>query len=305
MREEIVQFGAEASLIGILTRPPGAKHACELPGVILLNAGLVHRVGPNRIYVDMARNLADLGFWVLRFDFSGIGDSVVRRDHLPFDRSAVLETREAMDHMRATSGVDRFILMGICSGAEVSYRTACRDERVVGAVLINPRDHLHDRSDRQLASFLKNRAMARHYWRLALFSSFGARNLLRALRGAVDHRRIIPAMLSAPWWVLRARGQGVSSAAGCVRENLHQLAERGVRLLHVYLEGDEGLDYFQLIVRKWLREWSALGLLEVRVIPGANHTFTLRWSQEHLLHLVQDWLHEVIRKRPSTKRLPE
>ena len=73
MREAAVSFGPNASLVGIITSPSVPAARRELPGVILLNAGIINRVGPNRIYVKMARRLADMGLPVLRFDFSGRG----------------------------------------------------------------------------------------------------------------------------------------------------------------------------------------------------------------------------------------
>jgi len=291
MNERPVLLGPTESLVGILTEPAETRLG-NLPAVILLNAGLVHRVGPNRLYVRMARSLAGLGFAALRFDFSGVGDSGVRSDHLPFHESSVAETREAMDYLQAVRGSNKFILAGICSGAAASFRTACRDLRVRGAVLINPREHLHDPLDQVLSSHLRDRALARHYWRLALFSSFRAKNSRRVLSGALDYRKIVPTLVGAPFRALFRRGGQASSVANEL-ENIKSLAERGVRLLHVYSEGDEGLDYFRLILGDKLRKWQARGILELEIVPAANHTFTLLWSQNYLLQLVQDWVCEV------------
>jgi hypothetical protein len=72
MNEEAVLIGG--SLVGILSRPPAGVDPA-MPGVLLLNAGRIHRVGPNRLYVAIARRLAAMGFAVCRFDLSGIGDS--------------------------------------------------------------------------------------------------------------------------------------------------------------------------------------------------------------------------------------
>ena len=289
MRDTALLLGRTESLVGILTEPPETERGDELPAVIILNAGIVHRVGPNRLYVSMARALAGLGFSVLRFDFSGVGDSRPRRDHLPFRSSAVLETQEAMNYLQAARGIEQFILMGVCSGAVVSFRTAGCDGRVRGAVLINAWGHLHDSVDGELSSHIRRRALAHHYWRLALFSSFGAKNVLRALRGAVDHRSIIPVMLGAPWRGVFTRQRSLSTGSNHVEE-LRLLAGRGVRLLHVYSEGDQGLDYLRVVLGNRRHELNRQGLLETEIVRGANHTFTLRWSQEYLLRLVQDWV---------------
>ena len=85
--EEAVIFGENHSLDGIITNPAAAGPIDSSPGVILLNSGLVHRVGPNRVYVKLARRLAGLGLTVLRFDYSGVGDSPNRRDSIALEES--------------------------------------------------------------------------------------------------------------------------------------------------------------------------------------------------------------------------
>jgi len=67
------------------------------------------------------------------------------------------------------------------------------------------------------------------------------------------------------------------------------LTERGVRLLQVYSEGDEALDYMHVVLGDKMQEWRANGMLTMEVIRGANHTFTLLWSQEYLLKVICEW----------------
>ena len=88
MKEEVLQFGQRSSMVGILHSPDGYANL-ELPAVLFLNAGLIHRIGPNRIYVKLARQFAQMGFFVFRFDSSGIGDSEVRKDNLPYEKSII------------------------------------------------------------------------------------------------------------------------------------------------------------------------------------------------------------------------
>jgi len=97
LRERTLLFGDGKSLVGIITEPPPSDEVLARPAVILLNAGLLHRIGPNRVHVRLARRLAEAGFVVMRFDYSGIGDSRPRTDDTPFARSALAETRQCMD----------------------------------------------------------------------------------------------------------------------------------------------------------------------------------------------------------------
>lgn len=290
MRENAVLFGKASSLVGIITDPPETARGKNLPAIVLLNAGIIHRVGPNRLSVKMARTLAAMGFVVLRFDFSGIGDSKVRADTLPFAKSAISETHEAMNYLQAARGSERFVLMGICSGAIVAFTTACCDPRVVGAVLINARGHLHGTND-ALSASISNRTLARHYWRIAFSSSFRAKNWVKAVTGKVDYQSLRRVMLGFQLRSLFTPRRKVSSGAHHAAADMRLLTERGVRLLHVYAEGDEGLDYLHVVLSDdeihALRAWEKMG---IEIIRGANHTFTLLWSQECLLQVVHRWV---------------
>lgn len=137
-REKAVRFGESKGLVGVLTEAaPAAGDAAGRPGVIFLNSGILHRVGSCRLHVRMARAYSAAGFHALRFDYSGIGDSEQRRDSLSFEESAVIETREAMDYLAKAKGVKEFVLIGLCSGADMAHETAVKDERVTGMVLLD------------------------------------------------------------------------------------------------------------------------------------------------------------------------
>jgi len=72
MTEQAIFFGVRQSLTGIVTEPVVIGGARVTKAVILLNAGIVHRVGPGRIYVRIARELAAMGFVVLRLTFPAL-----------------------------------------------------------------------------------------------------------------------------------------------------------------------------------------------------------------------------------------
>lgn len=137
VRQRVVKFGSATPLAGVLTEPPSGV-AKQPVAVILLNSGILHHVGANRLHVQIAHRLAASGFASFRFDLSGIGDSEARRDELSFEQSSPLETREAIDYLERAHGVRRVVLMGLCSGADVAHLTAIDDERVVGLGLLDP-----------------------------------------------------------------------------------------------------------------------------------------------------------------------
>ena len=288
MKEEAVLFGA-SSLVGVVTEPAAATGGRAPSAFIFLNAGVTHRVGPNRLYVRLARALAAQGFVALRFDFSGLGDSAARSDDLAVRKSVVLETREAMDFLARTRGVEQCVLIGICSGATVSLMVAREDHRVAGAVLINGQGHLRG-ADPALDPHLRARTLGRHSWRIALFSSFRSKNWRKAILGDLQPIPILRMLIGAPLGMILGRGtrRGAPEAHEAAAD-LRALARRGVRLFHLYCEGDEGLDYFNVVLGGEVPHVASNDRARFEIIRGSNHVFTLSWSQDHLVKVVCDW----------------
>ena len=107
------------------------------PALIILNSGLMHRVGTCRTSVVLARKAADLGILSLRFDHSGIGDSSPRQVLASDEERMLEEINAAQDFVQATYGISQFVLYGLCSGAQYSFKHAQTDNRVIGLVGID------------------------------------------------------------------------------------------------------------------------------------------------------------------------
>lgn len=112
-----------SGLFGIETAPAGDAGG---PVVIMANSGTDSHVGPNRLWVDLARQLAARGLRSLRFDLSGIGDSPTR----PGQPAAVSYAPDAIDDLcdvaAAVSPDDpsNVVLVGLCSSAYLSLEGA-------------------------------------------------------------------------------------------------------------------------------------------------------------------------------------
>jgi len=133
---------AGGQLAGVLSEPLEATG--RTPAVILVNAGAVRRVGPNRMWVEAARRWAATGVPVLRLDMEAIGDS--DGDEVPYRSDAALYTSRfvphvarAMDALQARGVAEEFVVGGLCSGAYWALHAALQDRRVCGLLLVNPR----------------------------------------------------------------------------------------------------------------------------------------------------------------------
>jgi pimeloyl-ACP methyl ester carboxylesterase len=288
MSEVICRFGAGGGLVGIITQPSPAAADRRKPGILLLNAGLLHRIGPNRLHVKMARRLAGSGFTVLRFDFSGIGDSASSDNPMPFEHRAVQETIEAMDILRDRSGIDRFIPAGICSGADIALRVARADPRVIGAVLIN--GLLIERENNTDILDAAGKNTAARYYKSRLFN---LKRWSRVVLGKSDFksiRRVIRGRLTG-----KASAQGRSPRAPGPFDGL---LDRELAILLVNSDGSPAWDVYRMAIEPSVGPFVESGKLRVELIRNSDHVFTMGWTQKLLIDLVEDWLARFDRAAP-------
>jgi len=136
MREEALLLGPEQMNVGVFTAAANDAGEQSKIAVLCITAGLIHHVGPHRMHVLFARELAKQGISTLRFDLSGIGDSAVRSDDLIAHEVPVQEINAAM-HALEERDFTRFILFGICSGAVHAMKAAAGNPKIVGLILAN------------------------------------------------------------------------------------------------------------------------------------------------------------------------
>ena len=275
MNEKALLFGRTRSLVGIVTDPGPQERQEGLPGVVILNAGVLHRVGPNRVHVQLARALASAGLVVLRFDLSGIGDSRPREGGESFATAVPREVGESLDLLEATRGLRRFLIVGICSGADNGLRAAHDDPRVVGAALI---DGYNVPSLGHTLYLNRGRLLSAWSWvrlllgRSAVWSDI-RQSLVPARRDQTTHTRYESILPSPTEYVGQIRG----------------LAERGARLLLVYTRRSPAHFNHRRLLRRRIPSWPSREHISVEHFEDSDHTFTLLRNQQKLIRLVCGW----------------
>lgn len=266
MRERAASFGRSQNLIGIVSEPDRAP-AEGAPHVLILNSGLLHKVGPFRLSVDVARSLAVAGFRVMRFDLSGLGDSKMRiakeGEDLP-----VSDVKDAMDHLRDEYGARRFVLMGLCSGSDNSHRASVADTRVVGAV------HLDG------YGYPTRRYRAHFYARRLTSIAFVKEKLTRALREPKPE---------APGGPINTNSRRFPPQEQVAHE-LSRLMRRDVRLLYVYTRGVENYNNYKDQLRESFPGVDFGKRLELELYPLAEHTYPLVRSRAKVVARITGWM---------------
>jgi hypothetical protein len=280
---ETAQF-VDGQLFGILSNP--VAPVAGRRGLLLLNAGSIHHVGPNRLYVALARRWATLGHAVLRLDLSGIGDSRAwpgERENVVYGDSAIKDITRALSVLRQQAGVVDVRALGLCSGGYHAFKAAVASVPMDGVVLINPltfffKEEEHaEGGEHEVASettrYLK-RLRDPEAWRKLLHAGVDLRGPARTLTRFVVKR-------------LRGRAQELARRAGLafgddLAHELETVTGRQTALRFVFSAGDPGLQLLNVHGGPTVERLRQTGRLGIEVIEASNHTFTPLWSQNAL-----------------------
>jgi peptidoglycan/LPS O-acetylase OafA/YrhL/alpha-beta hydrolase superfamily lysophospholipase len=270
-----------------------AAHPSGLPptrAVILLNAGGVGRIGPNRLYVELCRRFAEEGVLALRCDLSGIGDSLAREgetENVVYHGRAIDDVAAAVRWAEA-AGASEIVVGGLCSGGYHALRAALAGLPISTIVVINPLTfHYVPGAPLDVAAFRIATDASRY--RKSIASGASWRKLLR---GEVKVSRIATVL----WH--RARARIVNTAKNVLRalrvplrddlvSELDALARRDVAIRFIFASGDPGSTMLRDEGGQAVDRLAARGHLAIQTIEGADHTFTPRWTHAALLDAVR------------------
>ncbi len=245
-RETPVNFGDGGRLYGMLCEPLGPRSGAT---VLILGTAYDRHAGWGRSSVIMARNLAAAGVASLRFDGANIGDSPPVPgvpDQVLYQDSQIDDVRAALDFL-AGRDLTPVVLSGRCSGGYLTFKSAVADQRISGAVAVNP-FVFHWQPGRDIDESLRYMPRSLDVYREKLFQPETFRRLLQ---GRVDVKRAIGNMGRAFWRRVARKATpilqklpGSGGEYAEVRKSFQSLAERKMPLCLLYSENDVGFEHF-------------------------------------------------------------
>ena len=262
MQERAFRFGRARHLVGVAGVPPPA--ASETVGVIVLNAGLVHRIGPFRLHVEMTRRLNASGYPTLRFDLSTIGDSAASGESQTRKQQICADVGDAMKLLGEQAACKRFVLIGLCSGSQSAHMVACSDPNVAGAVFLDGYAY------RTLGYHL------RYYLPRLL-------DMKRWLR-MLSRRRKTQDGSGEPAFTVAPLPQAV------VRADLAGMLDRGLKLCLIYSGGISRYFNHARQFRECFGGVVSRPGISTRFLKEADHTYILTGDRNRLLDSVERWL---------------
>jgi alpha/beta superfamily hydrolase len=275
--ERPIFISGGTTLFGIVTKPRSDEKRCR--AVVLLNPGADSHIGASRMYVSLARQWARRGYFVLRLDLAGIGDSATRAgnaDDEVFPDEAIDDIRRAIDFIRARYSIADMTLAGLCSGAYHALRAAAEGVNVSRILMVNPQNYFWKKGmtldQVQLVEALHNpglyrqRVLSLRAWR-RLF--LGQVNVARI--GVIYLQRLRLGAES----VLRdaARRIHVRLPHDLGRE-LEKIVDNGIRMTFLFARGEPGIDLLKAQAGSTV---TRLGdRCRVRIVGSGDHIFSRR-----------------------------
>ncbi len=273
MNEVPLRFGSQRHLSAMLTLPPDGQP--PRLGLVLLNVGIIHRMGPHRFNAKLARALAQEGLATLRMDLSGLGDSGAPPEALPFEQQAVADLQAAMDHFQRICDVDRFFIAGLCSGAYSGLAAALADPRVVGLWMLDG------------YAYPTARARWNRYTqplRRAPLHTLGSWTRKLARRAARAVRNLARRSTTHEVWDFGRRAPP-REAFG---RDIQALVDRGVSVCLVYSGSMRGCFNYPQQLHDAFSGFGFIERVRCEYLPQADHTATTLDTQQRLIRSVAE-----------------
>lgn len=283
VRERAVCFGSNSNIFGIVTDDADGPK----PLLLLLNSGAVHHVGPNRLYVRIARLMALRGFRVLRLDLPGLGDSPVpcgKEENQTYPDWAVASVGKAVNYARASLDASEIHCGGICSGAYYSLKSAVAGQPFKSIVVINPLTFFWKPGMSLAVPAFQDTAEMMRYRRTALSGA----SLRKLFSGKVDLINLAGILtrysIRRTRHVVRRIGRklGVRLQDDLVTE-LRNIQSQQTSMHFVFSDSDPGHAMLQESAGAEVSRLQNNQALTIQLVEHSDHTFTPRLAQEHLL----------------------
>jgi hypothetical protein len=234
--------------------------------------------------------VAPTGFASLRFDYSGIGDSEPRKDALAFEQFGVLEAQEAMDYLEKANVAKSFVLIGLCSGADMAFETARADKRVEA---IGQLDSYVYPTVMSYAHRYAPRLLKLSTWRNVLTGKTVVGPFVRRLLGVKQSNGVDA---SAEENLDRGPYERDFPPKQTVAAGLKALADRGVRFFNFF---SNDYYYYRGQYRDCFREIKFGDRLRIEFIPGADHLVSGLADQQYVVSAMSDWVRSLRSIQPA------
>lgn len=308
IRETVFHFGEHLACFAITTEPCSVAQP-DSPWIIISGTGADHTAGTNRLSALLSRALAHGGLRCVRFDFPGVGDSIVASSALEnktYQTNNSAEISSLIDAIQQNYGAQKFILMGLCSGAYASFHGGLElQQPIVECMLLNPLVFYWEQSktlgNPPLIEKSKLQKIEQHnrwaYYLGQMRNFYSWKNLLtgktdiKALARTILHKGQNASSEYLQTWT----GKFAAYNDDPLTHDVRTLVESGRLLTFVFARADQGygllMTHAGAIVRYYLRKKR----VRIWFVDRTNHVFGSHAPRTELInsvvkHLVRSYV---------------
>jgi alpha-beta hydrolase superfamily lysophospholipase len=293
--ETPVFVDAQRTLFGIVAQPPNAPRGGR--AILLLNAGAQPRIGPNRMWVTLARHWAARGVTVMRLDLSGLGDSAPRAgeaENAVYSPAGTADIADAAAYLRREHGASTIDVVGLCGTAYHGLKAAAAGVAIDRVVAINPQVFFWDPSAPVgVGTVATNKAASEvARYRQALLKAESWKKLFTGgvklgTASRIFKKRFVDFSVS--------QGRRVARRLHVPLENdlsteLSAVAKHRIHVRFVFTDGEAGEQLLTELGGSTVGRLQKRGAIAIDRVRGADHTFTAVWTHRVLTDRLDEWL---------------
>lgn len=268
-----------SELIGILHE----SASNSTTGVLIVVGGPQYRVGSHRQFVLLARYLAEHGIPVLRFDYSGMGDS---EGHEADFEKCNQDIRNAIDiFFQKEPRLEQIVIWGLCDAASAALFYAYTDTRVTGLILLNP----WLRTEAGMA-----KAYIKHYYLRRIFSGELWRKLFSGKFNFAESMKSLINFLGKMRSANSPQKRADVDQLSLPDRMLNGFTQFHGAVVFILSENDYAADEFRDVVQD-SREWQILFERDnVKRInsPDSDHTFSSKHWRDKVAVWTREWVEQ-------------
>lgn len=282
MNDQAQFLDTRQSLFCIVSAPSPASVTHDM-GVIILNSGTIHNVGPFGLSVELAKGLVQAGFPVLRLDQTGKGESFAARRESNEMKTLARDMELAVSNLQAQFGVSKIAVLGLCSGADHGLMIIDSIPQAGALVMLDgwaPKD-------------------LRYYLARYLPKLKSPAGVVRALLRRLRKRARLPADDKQEAAYLRdlVDMPGRQWNQSAMKAHIGMLCARHIPLLAIYTGDTDDYYAYEGQLRHYLsrRQLDSDNVTEV-FMRECKHLYPLIFQRERMVQDVVNWIVETINK---------
>ncbi len=280
-----LSFNENESLIGVISESSNKVRRSDLC-LIMLNAGTIHRAGPNNMYVKLSQNRSIMGIITVRCDLPGIGDSDYLKDI--YDNSYLSEIKKIADYIYNKKKAKKIYILGFCTSAYYALKYANIDNRIKGLILVNGTYFPQNEYEELL--MLASKRIKLRYYKQKIFSISkwhvlinGKLNLKQKINNIILRE---PSDSTNKTSKIQLSNDLINHEK--VIENV--LNNKLLRVIMYYSQGSITYDHLYYSFNDLIKKKLHQNNFSFKFFKRIDHSFTPCWAQYLLIKEISNWI---------------